>query len=176
MLDHSPSWDLHRSENGHQTHRKHAMMSWYLFPLALLCLRSWYTTVSWASWSLHVHLVITILCAHHGSFLVHVFIWFMWLQCSLDGIFKLLCYLQNFAVCFCWHQEFSFRHCDSLLQEQGHYPVVSIPQHMRIYHGQIKICWESTRTYLCEVLAPDPESAGTFLLKLHEMMTKFAIR
>ena len=43
---------LHRSKKGHQTHRKHAMMSWYLFLLPLLCLRSWYTTVSCASWSL----------------------------------------------------------------------------------------------------------------------------
>ena len=34
---------------------------------------------------------------------------------------------------------------------------------------------ESPITYLCAVLAPDPESAGTFLLKLHEMMTIFAI-
>ena len=30
-------------------------------------------------------------------------------------------------------------------------------------------------TYLSAVLAPDPESAGTFLLKLHEMLTTFAI-
>ena len=30
-------------------------------------------------------------------------------------------------------------------------------------------------THLCAVLAPDPESAGTFLLKLQEMVTVFAI-
>ena len=38
------------------------------------------------------------------------------------------------------------------------------------------ICWESPITYVSlRSLVPDPESAGTFLLKLHEMMTTFAI-
>ena len=27
--------------------------------------------------------------------------------------------------------------CDNFLQEQGHYPVVSIPQYILIYHGRI---------------------------------------